>query len=157
MTWYYEATPIDESILEPCVGFVYCITNLTNGKRYIGKKLLKFKKSKQVKGKKKRFLVDSDWRTYWGSNKTLVADVQALGEHNFRRDILALCASKGECNYFEAKLQFECNVLESDSFYNDWIMLKVHRSHLKKLTSQQRFSIMQSVDKGGCDGTPSKE
>lgn len=133
MTWYYEYNPIDESILESYVGFVYCITNLTNGRRYIGKKLLKFKRSKQVKGKKKRFLVDSDWRTYWGSNKALIADVQALGEDKFRRDIMRLCASKGECNYFEAKLQFECNVLETDSFYNDWIMLKVHRSHLKKV------------------------
>lgn len=133
MTWYYEFKPIDESILESYVGFVYCITNLTNGRRYIGKKLLKFKRSKQVKGKKKRFLVDSDWRTYWGSNKTLIADVQALGEDKFRRDIMRLCVSKGECNYFEAKLQFECNVLETDSFYNDWIMLKVHRSHLKKV------------------------
>jgi hypothetical protein len=133
MTWYYEFEPIDETILESYIGFVYCITNLTNGKRYIGKKLLKFKRSKQVKGKKKKFLVDSDWRTYWGSNKTLLADVESLGEDKFRRDIMRLCVSKGECNYFEAKLQFECNVLESDSFYNDWIMVKVHRSHLKNV------------------------
>jgi hypothetical protein len=133
MTWYYEYKQIDETILESYIGFVYCITNLTNGKRYIGKKLLKFKRSKRVKGKTKRFLVDSDWRTYWGSNKSLIADVESLGEDKFRRDIMRLCASKGECNYFEAKLQFECNVLETDSFYNDWIMLKVHRSHLKKV------------------------
>jgi len=133
MTWYYEYNQIDETILESYIGFVYCITNLTNGKRYIGKKLLKFKRSKRVKGKTKRFLVDSDWRTYWGSNKSLIADVESLGEDKFRRDIMRLCASKGECNYFEAKLQFECNVLETDSFYNDWIMLKVHRSHLKKV------------------------
>jgi hypothetical protein len=133
MTWYYEYKQIDETILESYIGFVYCITNLTNGKRYIGKKLLKFKRSKRVKGKTKRFLVDSDWRTYWGSNKSLIADVESLGEDKFRRDILRLCVSKGECNYFEAKLQFECNVLETDSFYNEWIMLKVHRSHLKKV------------------------
>ena len=133
MTWYYEYKQIDETILESYIGFVYCITNLTNGKRYIGKKLLKFKRSKRVKGKTKRFLVDSDWRTYWGSNKSLIADVEILGEDKFRRDILRLCVSKGECNYFEAKLQFECNVLETDSFYNEWIMLKVHRSHLKKV------------------------
>lgn len=133
MTWYYESAPIDEQILESYVGFVYCIVNLTNNKRYIGKKLLKFKKTKQVKGKKKKFLVDSDWRTYWGSNKALLEDVATFGEYNFKRVILRLCASKGECNYFEAKLQFETCALESDLYYNDWIMLKVHRSHLKKV------------------------
>jgi hypothetical protein len=133
MTWYYEASLIDETILDSYVGFVYCITNLTNGKKYIGKKLLKFKKSKQIKGKKKKFLVDSDWRTYWGSNKTLVEDVSALGETNFKREILRLCKSKGECNYFEAKLQFQNLALESDDYYNEWIMLKVHKSHLKKI------------------------
>lgn len=133
MTWYYESEPIDETILESYIGFVYKITNLTNGKIYIGKKLLKFKRSKQVKGKKKKFLVDSDWRTYWGSNKTLQEDVTSLGESSFRRDILRLCVSKGECNYFEARYQFELCVLESDRCYNDWIMVKVHRTHLKKV------------------------
>lgn len=145
MTWYYESNPIDEIILESYVGFVYCITNLTNCRRYIGKKLLKFKRSKQVKGKKKRFLVDSDWRTYWGSNKALIADVQALGEGKFRRDIMRLCASKGECNYFEAKLQFECNVLETDMYYNDAIMVRVHRSHLKKVDFAAATSYNESV------------
>lgn len=133
MTWYYEFAPVDEKILESYVGFVYCITNLTNNKKYIGKKLLKFKKTKQVKGKKKRFLVDSDWRTYWGSNKALLEDVSTIGENNFKREILRLCCSKGECNYFEAKFQFEVCALETESYYNDWIMLKVHRSHLKKV------------------------
>lgn len=133
MTWYYESAPIDESILESYVGFVYCIVNLDSNKRYIGKKLLKFKKTKQVKGKKKKFLVDSDWRTYWGSNKALLEDVANLGEGSFKRVILRLCTSKGECNYIEARYQFEMCVLESDMYYNDWIMLKVHRSHLKKV------------------------
>ena len=133
MTWYYDNNPIDETILNSYVGFVYCIVNLTNNKRYIGKKLLKFKKTKQVKGKKKRFLVDSDWRTYWGSNKALLEDVSTLGESSFKRIILRLCNSKGECNYFEAKFQFEACALETESYYNDWIMLKVHRSHLKKV------------------------
>lgn len=133
MTWHYESAPIDESVLESYVGFVYCITNLADGRKYIGKKLLKFKKSKQVKGKKKKFLVDSDWRTYWGSNKNLIQDVERLGEQHFKREILRLCYTKGECNYFEARYQFERCALESDSYYNDWIALKVHRSHLKKV------------------------
>jgi hypothetical protein len=107
------------------------ITNLTNGRKYIGKKLLKFKKTKQVKGRKKSFLVDSDWKTYFGSNKVLQEDVKNLGEQNFKREILHLCKTKGMCNYLEAKLQFENNVLESDEWYNDYIMCRLNGSHVK--------------------------
>lgn len=143
MTWYYESKPIDESILEAYVGFVYCITNLEDNKKYIGKKLLKFRKSKKVKAKKKRYLVESDWKTYWGSNKNLVVDVEELGEDKFIRQILRLCKTKGECNYFEAKYQFEMSALESNEFYNDWIMVKVHRSHIKKVDFSERASILR--------------
>jgi hypothetical protein len=113
-------------------GFIYCITNLTTNKRYIGKKLFWNKKTKQVKGKKKRYLAESDWRDYFGSNDDLKADIEKLGIDNFKRDILYLCPSKGECNYMEAKVQFDLDVLRHpDEFYNHWIMVRTHRRHLK--------------------------
>lgn len=143
MTWIYETNAIDETILDSYVGFVYCITNNVDDKKYIGKKLLKFKKSKMIKGKKKKILVESDWKKYWGSNKNLIADVEELGEDKFVREILMLCKSKGECNYWEAKLQFQYCVLETDRFYNDQIMVRVHRSHIKKLDFSDRESIMK--------------
>lgn len=143
--WTYNSEPIDESNLESYAGFVYCITNLTDKRRYIGKKLFKFKKSKTVKGKKKRFLVESDWKQYWGSNKHLIVDVEELGEENFTREILRLCKTKGEMSYFEAKFQFEMGVLEDISFYNEWIMCKVHRTHLKKLDFSERASIIRLI------------
>jgi hypothetical protein len=131
MTWYYEYKQIDETILESYIGFVYCITNLTNGKRYIGKKLLKFKRSKRVKGKTKRFLVDSDWRTYWGSNKSLIADVESLGEDKFRRDILRLCASKSQCNYHELREQMVRDVLlKPDEYYNSYVGTRINRHQI---------------------------
>jgi len=133
MSWTFESQPIDETILDDYVGFVYCITNLIDNKKYIGKKLLKFRRTKVVKGKKKKILVESDWKKYWGSNKNLIADVEKLGEDKFAREILKFCKSKGECNYYESKLQFERAVLETDTYYNDWIMCKIHRSHVKKL------------------------
>lgn len=133
MEWIFEGKVLDESILDKYVGFVYIITNNTNQKKYIGKKLLKRRKTKQVKGKKKRFLVDSDWKVYYGSNKELNEDVTRLGEVNFTREILRLCLSKGECNYFEAAYQFENRVLERDDYYNAWITVKVSKSHLLKL------------------------
>lgn len=131
--WQHNGQVVDSEILEEYFGFVYNITNLTNNKRYIGKKLLKRTKTKQVKGKKKRSLVESDWKAYYGSNKELQDDVSNLGAENFKREILRLCKSKGECNYFEAKYQFELQVLESEDYYNSWIQVKVHKSHLNKL------------------------
>jgi hypothetical protein len=105
---------------------------MSNGKKYIGKKLLKFRRTKQIKGKKKKTTIESDWKNYYGSNKELKADVEALGAHNFRREILRLCKTKGECNYFEAKTQFSLDVLEDKGYYNEWISVKVSRSHIPK-------------------------
>ena len=131
--WLHSDTIIDSDIIDNYVGFVYEITNLTNNRRYIGKKLLKRTKTKQVKGKKKKSLVESDWKTYYGSNKELQEDVTQMGASNFKREILRFCKTKGECNYFEAKYQFDLRVLEREEFYNCWIQLKVHKSHLKNL------------------------
>lgn len=131
--WIYNDTLIDSDIIDDYVGFVYIITNMNNDRRYIGKKLLKRTKTKQVKGKKKRSLVESDWKTYYGSNKELQEDVIQMGASNFKREILRFCKTKGECNYFEAKYQFDLRVLEREEFYNCWIQLKVHKSHLKNL------------------------
>ena len=52
--WLYNGQVVDSEVLENYLGFVYLITNLTNNKKYIGKKLLKRTKTKVVKGKKKR-------------------------------------------------------------------------------------------------------
>jgi hypothetical protein len=131
--WIYKGKEIDEAELVPYIGFVYMISRIDTGKMYIGKKMLKFKKTKQIKGKKKRILVDSDWKKYWGSNKYLIEEVKSVGENKFVRTILRLCKTRGEMNYIEAKFQFEYEVLESDKFYNDWIFVKVHRSHLRKI------------------------
>jgi len=132
MTWFYKGEEIDETILENYIGFVYEITNEVDGRKYIGKKLLKKTKTKQVNGKKKKIKVDSDWKTYYGSNKKLNEDVLVMGPDKFHRKILLLCKTKGMCNYHEAKYQFLFEVLENDNYYNDWVMVKVARSHVKK-------------------------
>ena len=88
-------------------------------------------KTKQVKGKKKRYKSFSDWQTYYGSSDTLKQDVLQLGREQFDREILHLCRSKGECGYLEAKEQFLNNVLESDEYYNTWIMCRIRKSHIK--------------------------
>lgn len=130
--WTYNGVLVDSELVVNFCGFVYNITNLSNGRKYIGKKLLKKTKTHQVKGKKKKTLIDSDWKDYYGSNKELIEDVANIGAHNFNREIIRLCKTKGECNYWEAKYQFEYKVLESADYYNSWIMVKVHQNHLPK-------------------------
>ncbi len=134
--WLLNGNEISEDDLDQYTGFVYIITNLSNQRKYIGKKLFKFKKTKQVKGKKKRILVDSDWKSYWGSNKTLLEEVEQVGQDKYKREILRLCKSKGEMSYFELWYQITMGALESDAFYNEWTSVKIHKAHLKKVDFQ---------------------
>jgi len=127
--WVYNNESV-ENIPEGMVGFVYCITNLSNNKKYIGKKNFYFSRTKTIKGKKKRFKVESDWLSYFGSNKELTSDIAVHGEGNFRREILRFCISKGEFSYFEAKYQFDENVLEREDYYNSYIQCRIHKKHL---------------------------
>ena len=142
MTWLYQSQTV-ETLPEDCVGFVYIITNITNGRMYIGKKLAKFSKTtyKTVKlknGNKKkkkiRSKVDSDWQDYYGSSPNLTLDIEQLGKDKFTREILYYCASKSECSYVEAREQFSRRVLESNDYYNGHIQVRVHGSHIRKLT-----------------------
>jgi len=130
--WTYKGEVVESDILEDYVGFVYLITNLTNQKKYIGKKLLKKTRTKLVKGRRKKTQVESDWKEYYGSNKELIIDVETLGASRFKREIVRLCKSKGECNYYEAEMQFAAQVLKTEDYYNTWIMVKVHKKHLPK-------------------------
>jgi len=132
MTWFYNGEPFIDPI--GYVGFVYLIINKISGRKYIGKKLFWSTKRKQVNKIRKRTKVESDWKTYWSSSEELKKDVAALGEENFTREIIHLCKSKGVANYLEAREQFKEAVLENkDQWYNDWIMVRVNRSHLAKL------------------------
>ena len=130
MQWTYQGKIVEE-VSEEYVGFVYLITNLTNNKKYIGKKLTKFKVTKKpLKGKKnkRRSTKESDWRTYWGSSPHLQEDVEHLGEKNFTREILYYCKGRGELSYLEAKEQFDREVLKTDEYYNGIINVRVGSS-----------------------------
>jgi hypothetical protein len=127
MQWTYQGKTI-ESIPEEYEGFVYLITNTTNGQKYIGKKLAKFKTTKPpLKGRKnkRRGHKESDWKDYWGSSDKLLVDVEQLGPENFTREILYLCKSRAEMSYIEAREQFDRRVLETDDYYNGIINVRV--------------------------------
>jgi len=139
--WTYRGKEINE-LPNECEGFVYLITNLTNNKKYIGKKLARFKTSKPpLKGKKnrRRGYKESDWRDYWGSSDHLLADVETLGPEKFTREILHFCPSRGVLSYLEAKEQFDRRVLETDEYYNGIINVRVGSSRQLSETLQQIY------------------
>ena len=134
MTWLYKNKEVIE-IPEDIIGFVYLITNTTNNRKYIGKKLTQFKRSKKpLKGRtnKRRYTVESDWKDYYGSSDELSADVEQLGKDKFQREILFWCKNKSELSYIEAREQFTHKVLESKDWYNGHIRVRVHQKGILK-------------------------
>ena len=134
MTWTYKNKEVTE-IPPEFIGFVYLITNTTNNRKYIGKKLTQFKRSrKPLKGRtnKRRYTVESDWKDYYGSSDELSADVELLGKDKFKREIMYWCSSKSELSYIEAREQFTHKVLESTQWYNGHIRVRVHQKGILK-------------------------
>ena len=109
-------------------GFIYKITNVTNDKKYIGKKQCKsIRKRPPLKGKKnkRRYEIETDWKSYTSSSNQLNEDLDTLGNESFKFQIIRLCVSKWELSYYEAKLQFEEEVLLKDDYYNGIINLRI--------------------------------
>lgn len=132
--WTYNGNEYNETP-EEYQGFVYLITELDTDKKYIGKKFFWKPKTLPITKKRKRRVktrVESDWRIYYGSSKEVQQLLELKGSANFKREILRLCKTKGECSYFEAKYQFENDVLLRDDFYNEFIGCKIHSKHLEK-------------------------
>ena len=137
--WYYGGKEFTSEMIGDYIGFVYVITDLSNNKKYVGKKLFTSKRRlPPLKGKtrKRTVLKESDWMDYYGSSDEVKALVEERGPDNFRREILHLCESKGVMSYLEAKEQFDRNVLLSEDYYNGIINCKIHRSHVKSLISK---------------------
>jgi len=115
---------------ENMFGFIYEITNKTNGKKYIGKKQCSRRVKRKPLKSKTRNRIDhkeSDWKTYTSSSKELNEDIQKYGIENFEFRIIKVCGSKWELAYYEAKLQFENEVLLNSNFYNGVINLRIGR------------------------------
>lgn len=134
--WYYQNNPFEPSDEELSLwtGFVYLITERETNKKYIGKKFFwSVRKLPPLKGKTRKRTVrkQSDWREYYGSSEELKLLVEKKGGDAYHREILRLCKTKGECSYFEAKYQFDYDVLLRDDYYNEFIGCKIHSKHLK--------------------------
>ena len=143
--WYYKDKVItskeyDEHVSKGVIGFVYCITDLSNGMKYIGKKLwVSVRRLPPLKGqkRKRKKIVETDWKKYYGSSEQVKLLVEELGPENFKREILYLCTMKGEMTYLEAKEQFARDVLlKPDEYYNKFIGCKLHAKHVAILMNK---------------------
>ena len=100
---------------------------------YVGKKWVwSTRKLPPLKGKtrKRRVQKESDWQKYYGSSDEVKLLVEQHGESNFKREILRLCKTKGECSYYELVEQVDREVLLRDNYYNEFIGVKIHSKHI---------------------------
>ena len=124
--WRYDGKVFDSDDIGEYFGFVYRITNQSNGRSYIGRKY--FWSFRTPPGKKRKVKQESDWKKYYGSCPELKEDIKKYNKENFNREILSLHETKGNCNFEETKQLFLNNVLMeslddgSPAYYNSNIL-----------------------------------
>ena len=129
--WLYEGKPFTSNDIDDLFGFVYCITNIQNGREYIGRKY--FWKFRTPKGKKRKVKSESDWKKYYGSCPELKEDIKRLGRQNFSRTILSLHKTAGKTNFEETRQLFIHGVLTESldtggpAYYNSNILSRYFR------------------------------
>jgi hypothetical protein len=142
--WLYEGKEFTSEDIKDNFGFIYLLTDLDTGKRYIGKKnffsLRKDAKKSTLK-RTKRTKKESDWKKYYSSSDVVKSIVEEFGAVRFKREILLLCKTQGELNYSENKYLFKNDVLESDEWYNDNILGRYYSNNIIKYNSIKSSSI----------------
>lgn len=144
MNWYYKGEEVTsvEDFPPSTFGFVYRVTHEPSGKMYIGKKVLQFTRKAKLtkkdlalyegeKGRKptfKKVVKESDWKTYYGSHKEILALIKDGKEDDFKREILTCVPSKKLLTYEETKALFIYEVLQKpNKYFNDNILGKFFR------------------------------
>jgi hypothetical protein len=80
--WNIKGKVIDE-VPDGMEGFVYLITNLENGKKYIGKKTFWERRKDRKTGRRKK--KEGNWKNYFGSCDEIIG-----GRQISPRDIISL-------------------------------------------------------------------
>ena len=107
--WTYQGSTFTSADIGDFFGYVYCITNLQNGRKYIGRKY--FTQRRKPRGSRRKVKSESNSKSYYGSSKELTADRKLLGSSCFKREIISLHKTKGQVNFEETKQLFLHNVL----------------------------------------------
>lgn len=137
MTWKYNQQDLEEPPKD-MEGFVYLITNLIDGKKYIGKKTFWTRRKDPKTGRRKK--KESDWQKYFGSCDDLKEDVKNLGEENFLREILYLCPHKKSMSFYETMEQFKRDVILREDYYNTNVEGKFFSSEAENIYSRVQKS-----------------
>jgi hypothetical protein len=130
MTWKYNSVDFTD-VPKGMEGFVYLITNLTNHKKYIGKKHFWTRQKDRKTGRRKT--KESDWIDYWGSCDELKEDVKKLGKDKFSREILYLCPHKKSMSFYETMEQFKRDVILREDYYNTNVEGKFFSSEVDRI------------------------
>ena len=124
--WTYKGSTFTSVDINDFFGYVYCITNLQTGKKYIGRKY--FSQRRKPRTGKRKVTSESDWKKYYGSSEELKQDIKQFGRSIFRREIISLHKTKGTVNFEETKQLFLNNVLTESlddgtpAYYNSNIL-----------------------------------
>lgn len=125
----------DDEIPEKAYGFLYIITHIPSGKRYLGRKYLTKAKTKTVKGKKIKSRISSDWKDYWGSSPYLLEWIEKEGKENFTREIILWSNGRGELNFLEVEMQVKLNTIRDPLWINSNVSAKYYRKNVEKYQS----------------------
>jgi hypothetical protein len=112
-------------------GFVYMITFLDTGRKYIGKKNFLNKTNKKLGKKelaaipvtrgrrpsKKKVIKESNWKEYFSSSSKVIEEVTKHKPERVERSILKLCKTSKELTYYETKYLFDYNVLSNQEIW----------------------------------------
>lgn len=139
--WYYGFDKIENisDFPEGTYGFIYEVTHIPSGKKYLGKKVLYFernvklgkkelailKEERKAKGiggrvpQKKKVIKESDWKSYYGSHEEIKKLVKEGKPEDFKREILQFVFSKKLLTYYELAYLFKRDVLTDEMYLND--------------------------------------
>ena len=142
MEWKYNEEDFIE-VPKEMEGFVYLITNLTNNKKYVGKKHFWTRQKDRKTGRRKK--KESDWRNYMSSCDLLKEDIKNLGEDKFLKKILHLCPHKKSMSFYETMEQFKRDVIFREDYYNTNVEGKFFSSEVENI-----YNLVEHYDKYKC-------
>lgn len=130
--WLYKDKKINtiEDVPSGSFGFIYKVTHEPTQKKYLGKKAFHYnKKLPPLKGmkRKRKVIVESDWKKYYGSEQTIKQLIKEGKQDEFTREILQFVPTKKLLTYYETKLQFSEGVLEDNTWLNSNILGKFYK------------------------------
>lgn len=138
VNWEYKGIKVKtiDDLDDKCIGFIYRIDNLSNGKFYFGRKTIRKIGAKKKLTKKEKELTENKrktykyvnteykgWQDYNGSCLPLLEDIKRGDK--IRKEIIRLCYSKSELTYYELKEIACADCLEIEHCYNNNIGGKI--------------------------------